>query len=96
MKIDNINRLNAVNKYEQMKKPVTEQKPVSNNRDKLEISEDYAVYEKAVKALKETNDPKRLQKIEDLKDQVARGVYKVSSKELADIIINKVKNKDEF
>lgn len=92
MKIDNINKLNAIKGYEQVQKAPEVKKNGICNKDSLELSKDYVAYEKAMKSLKETCDAENMKKVEVLKELVSKGEYKVSSKELAEIIINKVKS----
>jgi anti-sigma28 factor (negative regulator of flagellin synthesis) len=95
MKINPVNNPNIINRYEKIQRTPNENKTSPINRDKVDISKDYDIYEKSLRKLKETKDIENLEKLDMLKEKIAKGEYKVSSRDLARAIIQKLKESGE-
>jgi negative regulator of flagellin synthesis FlgM len=92
MKIDSIttNRI-YTNSMKIQQKPVAETKDAANV-DKLELSKEAVAFSAALKAAKqamETSEPGRLQKLNQIKQQIENGTYTVSGEDIADKMLNR-------
>ena len=95
MKIDPVKTTNMINKYEKAQKPAADNKVTLNNKDKVELSKDYAIYEKAMKALKETEGLNDVKKLDMIKEKITKNEYSINYSKLAEKIISKSKNNKE-
>ncbi|TJY41945.1 flagellar biosynthesis anti-sigma factor FlgM [Cohnella pontilimi] len=80
MKINDINRLGAVNPYQSAKNQRTESNARRSQKDELHISSE------AMEMLSQAqvNSPERAKKIEQLKEAVSTGTYQVDAGKVAE------------
>lgn len=85
MKINETGRIGAINSY-QRNVESGNQAELKKSRRKDEVS----ISPEAIKMLQEqerTQDPERIQRIQELKSQVSSGTYQVDSSKLADKLL---------
>ncbi|NFE20876.1 flagellar biosynthesis anti-sigma factor FlgM [Clostridium botulinum] len=90
MKVNGVGITNSINAYNANKK-VTEKEEVKSLKDKIEIShlgKSLTTYSLDDKFL---DEKERLDRINEIKDQIEKGTYKIDSKLLAKKLLNNIK-----
>lgn len=87
MKINSINTNNIINAYSKQKQYVKSETVNKVFRDKLEISEDA----KYLSKINSDNENINVEKVNEIKKKIQDGTYNVSSKNIAQKIINVIK-----
>lgn len=90
MKIQPSNYTNMLNKYRKSQKTNSNVKDKIIKEDKIEISEDYSIFEKAVTKLKESETDTNIKKLDKIKTQIKEGKYNVDSSEIAGCILDRL------
>ncbi|MDO7906560.1 flagellar biosynthesis anti-sigma factor FlgM [Paenibacillus sp. JX-17] len=81
MKINETNRVGAINSYQRNVEAGRTEEKKSRRKDEVSISSE------ALEMLQRSSDPERAQKIQALKQQVASGNYQVDAGKLADKLL---------
>ncbi|KEJ02838.1 flagellar biosynthesis anti-sigma factor FlgM [Clostridium botulinum A2B3 87] len=90
MKVNGVGITNSINAYNANKK-VTEKEEVKSLKDKIEIShlgKSLTTYSLDDKFL---NEKERLDRINEIKDKIEKGTYKIDSKSVAKKLLNNIK-----
>ncbi|MBD5588082.1 flagellar biosynthesis anti-sigma factor FlgM [Clostridium botulinum] len=90
MKVNGVGITNSINAYNANKK-VNEKEEVKSLKDKIEIShlgKSLTTYSLDDKFL---DDKERLDRINEIKDQIEKGTYKIDSKLVAKKLLNNIK-----
>ncbi len=82
---------NIINTYNVQKTAAVEAKKSIKNKDEINISETAKEYQIARKAVMQSSDI-REDKINEIKNRIQAGTYKVDAKEISDKIVNTIFN----
>ncbi|ASR45604.1 flagellar biosynthesis anti-sigma factor FlgM [Paenibacillus kribbensis] len=90
MKINETNRIGAINPYQRnMETGRQEEQKKSRRKDEVSISPE------AMEMLNRSSDTDRVKKIQDLKQQVASGTYRVDADKIAEKLLPYFKQSSE-
>lgn len=89
MKVESSNNISNLRKYNNLQKTNSNVKKHSVNNDKIEISTDYNIFEKAMDELNKSDSSKSTEELNEIADKIKSGQYEIDTSKIAKSIIDR-------